>query len=145
MKDSLTLIKNDIKKYYKGFLLVILYFVLLQICFGQICPGKILFGLPCPACGMTRAFFLLLQGNLNASFQMHPLLLPFLFFCLCFIFIKYFLKKSLHFINIYIIIGLLLLVFVYIYRFLIYFPNTEPMTYYKQNLFYNVFRLLKTL
>lgn len=141
MKHSFTLIKNDIKNYYKGILLAILCLILLKVLFGQICPGKIFCGIPCPACGMTRAFCLLLQGHLKASIQMHPLLLPFLFCCIYFIFIKYFLKKTLQNINIYIIIGLSLFILVYICRFITYFPKTEPMTYYKKNLLHFVFIL----
>ncbi|MBO4303527.1 MAG: DUF2752 domain-containing protein [Lentisphaeria bacterium] len=36
-------------------------------------------GLPCPGCGLTRAFFALLRGDFRASVQFHALLLPVLF------------------------------------------------------------------
>jgi len=44
------------------------------------CPVDLIFGIPCPGCGMTRAFLCLLKGDLSGSLQMHPLLLPVLIF-----------------------------------------------------------------
>jgi hypothetical protein len=40
------------------------------------CPTARLFHVPCPGCGMTRAFQLLAAGNLHASFAMHALAVP---------------------------------------------------------------------
>ena len=40
------------------------------------CLVKIATGLPCPACGMTRASLRLLRGDLAGSLAMHPLALP---------------------------------------------------------------------
>ena len=37
------------------------------------CPFKKLFGVPCPTCGMTRAFWCLLEGNVKGAFYYHPL------------------------------------------------------------------------
>ena len=36
-------------------------------------PFTILFGIPCPFCGMTRAFLCLLSGDLTTAFYYHPL------------------------------------------------------------------------
>ncbi len=36
------------------------------------CPMKFLFGIPCPCCGMTRAIFSVLKGNIRESFYYHP-------------------------------------------------------------------------
>lgn len=133
MKETLKLIKQDIINYYKGIILAILSLFLLNSIFHEVCLGKIFFGIPCPACGITRAFFLLLQGKWKESIQMHPLLLPLLLFCFYLGFIKYFLKKSLHNINSYVIIWICLSFGVYIWRFPKLFPNIEPMKYYKEN------------
>lgn len=40
------------------------------------CLLKLATGLPCPACGMTRASLRLLHGDLRGSFLLHPLALP---------------------------------------------------------------------
>ena len=37
-----------------------------------LCPTKILFGIPCPGCGMTRAVKLCLEGELLAAIRMNP-------------------------------------------------------------------------
>jgi hypothetical protein len=43
------------------------------------CPCAGLFGVPCPACGLTRAAWLLARGDLPGALRLHPfapLLLP---------------------------------------------------------------------
>lgn len=40
------------------------------------CPTAQLFHVPCPGCGMTRAFHLLADGALGASLAMHALAVP---------------------------------------------------------------------
>jgi threonine/homoserine/homoserine lactone efflux protein len=42
------------------------------------CFFKSTFGIDCPGCGMTRAFFALLRGNLMESLAYNPGLIPFL-------------------------------------------------------------------
>lgn len=44
------------------------------------CPFYRIFGFPCPGCGMTRAALALLQLNLAAAWQFHPMVfaLPYL-------------------------------------------------------------------
>lgn len=37
------------------------------------CPFKLVFGINCPGCGMTRAFFAALQLDFKTAFQYHPL------------------------------------------------------------------------
>ena len=37
-----------------------------------LCPTKILFGIPCPGCGMTRSVKLCLEGELLAAVRMNP-------------------------------------------------------------------------
>jgi hypothetical protein len=39
----------------------------------EVCQSKILFGLDCPGCGLTRSFVHLAHGNVPASLAVHPL------------------------------------------------------------------------
>ena len=111
----------------------------------QLCIFRIFTGLPCPGCGLTRAFILLLQGKILSSLHYHLLLLPVLFTLLTAgaaftakffkesntvrkkafsIFLK--LDSSKYF------YGSILIIFFlyYIYRMITFFPaGPEPMTY----------------
>ena len=40
---------------------------------GYSCPVKLVTGVPCPTCGITRATRLALQGDFAAATRMHPL------------------------------------------------------------------------
>ncbi|MCL2699370.1 MAG: DUF2752 domain-containing protein [Defluviitaleaceae bacterium] len=54
-----------------------------RLFFINICPVYSLIGIPCPSCGMTRAWISALRGDLRMALGYHPLfwiipLLPFL-------------------------------------------------------------------
>lgn len=132
MKDYIYLIKQ----YWFGIFLSILVLLLLNEIFGYVCPSLILFGIPCPACGITRATKLLLTGHIKASFQMHPLLILVIFGGLLYPIIKKIKKNYCFFIKSYVIISLIIFIGFYIYRMKIYFPNKEPMVYNPDNLFF---------
>jgi hypothetical protein len=37
------------------------------------CPTALLFGIPCPGCGLTRATIAMLHGDFGAALRFHPL------------------------------------------------------------------------
>ncbi|MGL4737961.1 MAG: DUF2752 domain-containing protein [Cellulosilyticaceae bacterium] len=80
-------------------------------------------GVPCPACGLTRSYKYLLQGNVAEAFRAHPLfLLPILVVVLIALRrVDLLLKYQ------YVLFGLVLVV--YVYRMIVYFPHTSPMLY----------------
>lgn len=47
--------------------------VLIWMAFFWKCPSKVLFGIPCPGCGLTRAHKAALQLNFKEAFSYHPL------------------------------------------------------------------------
>ncbi len=53
----------------------------------RICPFFNLFHIPCPGCGMTRAFILLLQGNIIQSLKYNFLLIPLCIFIIIYLII----------------------------------------------------------
>ncbi|MBQ7986357.1 MAG: DUF2752 domain-containing protein [Clostridia bacterium] len=82
------------------------------------CPLYEVFGVPCPTCGMTRAWRSVLSFDLATAFSMHPLfLLPLL------VFVKKAHKKWV----LITVCGIFILV--YIIRMVFLFPDTVPMNY----------------
>ena len=67
----------DAKK-KKGISLIIwliifaLYCVLATKFLGSACPLYLIFGIPCPGCGMTRAWISLFGGDIAKAFYFHP-------------------------------------------------------------------------
>lgn len=62
---------NKIKITLKNCLGYLLLAVTL-ICFYR-CPVKLVFGIDCPGCGMTRAFLAALRFDYKSAFDYHPL------------------------------------------------------------------------
>lgn len=60
-----------------------------------VCPFKLITGLPCPGCGMTRAIILLFQLDITGAFKMSPnvvFVIPFVFMAPIIIFKYYYYK-----------------------------------------------------
>lgn len=68
------LLKEDICHLRYALLGLAIYCVLVHILFGQFCPVVILFHIPCPGCGMTRALFLVLSGRWMEAWSLQPLI-----------------------------------------------------------------------
>ena len=98
---------------------------------GSVCLLQSVTGLPCPACGSTRAVSALFQGDIHGAFFWHPLI-PVTLACLpilaIFVFIYRKRKKRPKILNAAAIVLLALYLAVYIARMALYFPHTEPMT-----------------
>ena len=126
-------IKIDVKNHWLSFVLLLGAMAISQYFFHSVCIFQILFGIPCAACGMSRAFLLLLQGRWIEAIRMHPLL-PFVIIGIIFyIFSKYFVKKYRNLVETYGIILLIVSIILYVYRMKLYFPNTAPMVYREDN------------
>ncbi|OPA81532.1 hypothetical protein BVG16_02445 [Paenibacillus selenitireducens] len=80
------------------------------------------FGVPSPACGMTRAYMSLMQGDIRGAFQFHPLFWMPPLICL----LAWFRRLS----DRVVYICLFLLLSVWVIRFVTMFPHQiEPMVY----------------
>ena len=60
--------------------LVLTFAALLWFAPGPLCPSRRLFGLDCPGCGLTRATFALIRGDIAEMWRFHPLAIPTLTF-----------------------------------------------------------------
>lgn len=90
----------------------------------SICAFYNITGVPCPGCGMTRAFKHLFQGHIAEAFRYHPLF-PFV------IFIPFIFKSKK---QVYLYLAVALLLLVWLIRLKLMFPNVEPMVYKDRNL-----------
>ena len=62
-----------------GFTFICIYFLVAQLLFSYVCPSMWLFGLPCPACGLSRAAWRILVLDFVGAFNYNPaiFLVPF--------------------------------------------------------------------
>ena len=114
-------------RYFFGTITIGAYFVIANMLFGYISPTMILFGLPCPACGLTRAGWLLFTGNIAESFAMHPMFVPAFVFALWAVWMKFcrpYALKKLQNPAILLLLGAFAL---YIFRMATMFPYHPPM------------------
>ena len=99
------------------------------------CPVQTLTGLPCPGCNMKTSLYYLLQFKFSLSLYYHALLIPTI---VVFVSILFNYKNHERIKKLLIIWAVLMIVY-YIYRMIVYFPNS-PMVYDKNNLIYFIFR-----
>lgn len=92
--QTISSILKDIYNIRIALILLLAYFAVTQSIFHTVCPFAILTGFSCPACGLTRAAFLLLTGHFTAAAQLNLtiyLWFPFLLYLCIF---RYFLRKQ---------------------------------------------------
>lgn len=99
------------------------------------CPIQSVTGLPCPGCNMKTSLYYLLHFKFSLSLYYHALLIPTI---VVFIWIVFNHKNQEQTKKLLIIWAILMIIY-YIYRMLVYFPNS-PMMYSKENLIYLIFR-----
>lgn len=103
------------------------------------CIYKQIFGIPCPGCGITRAYLCLFHLDIKGAFYYHPLfwLLPIIAFVIIFNKHK---RINKFFCSPYFwIICSILYLSLYIYRLICVYPN-PPMEYYPLNLIERILR-----
>ena len=129
---------SDVKKFWPiPVLLIVIYFVLHKL-EGAFCPSVIIFGLPCPGCGITRALLYVLQGRLQEAFYMNPSVYLWLLFLLYIIVMRYVLGKPIKYaIVIAVLIGIVM-VLRFGYGMYAYYPTRPPFAYTGGNVMENI-------
>lgn len=133
-KTIINKINSDLRANAVGFLLCACSIGLMKLIFGMVCPMRIFIGLPCPGCGLTRAFILLLKGDIAGSIRMHPLLLPVMAGVFLYLYQRYSLASYNKAIQLYCVFCIVAVFMVYISRMIFVFPYSPPMLYESQNM-----------
>lgn len=117
-----------------GIALFVLYLLLAEIAFHHICPMVIVTGLPCPACGLSRAVGYLFVGEFRKSLACNPFAIFWILFAAYFAYMRYVCGMKVRYL--YEIMACLCLVMMiyYAYRMITVFPSDPPYVYQKHNL-----------
>lgn len=134
-----------IKKIFKYIVILILAFSFI-LAFNIKCIIRTLIGIPCPGCGMTRAWIEAINLNFYEAFKFHPLfLLAPILIILIIIRGGESIDKYTKYIDISIVIIVVLFLGVYAFRMYMYFPNDVPMNINKESVLFKVVNLIKSL
>lgn len=134
-------LKNKKTRYFLIVFFVLLFFIYLFSGHYR-CMTKAITGIPCPGCGMTRAWLALIKGNITEAFFYHPLFwIPPVILLLLLVQkrMKWTIPKWIW------IAVLLIYLLVYVIRMYLYFPHSEPMNMDTHALLPGIYHQLKSL
>lgn len=134
MKSVWKRIVFDIKNYYIAALLFIIYNVIVRWIFHAFCPFLIITGFPCAGCGMTRAVYCLLTGQITRGMNLNPAAPLWIVWIVFFLYDRYIRGKNSKWVKVLLGIVAVLTFMIYLYRMLTQFPSYPPMTYYRNNI-----------
>lgn len=132
-------LQKDWKQYRIGILLAIAFMLMMRWLFDGVCLSVCFIGLPCPACGLTRAGLYMCTFHFREAWVMNAMIYPIACFVLYFVLCRYMLGKEVkgwRFLLWGLLVGLSLY---YIYRMWHYFPQgiegyDYPVVYKENNL-----------
>ena len=72
IKKGFCLFRKDIRSLLPALAGLGLYWLVTHLLFDRFCPAQILWNIPCPGCGMTRALGLVLTGRFAEAWKLQP-------------------------------------------------------------------------
>lgn len=133
-KNILIQILKDLKTYGVGILIYIVYHTITVHFFNASCPLILLFGLPCPGCGLLRSLFCILTFRFATAWSVNPVSYAWMAFFIAFIISRYILGRKSKFISWFFAAVAFITIAVYIRGMILYFPNRIPYVYTPRNL-----------
>ncbi len=116
IRKGLKRLREDLYGLRYALLGIAVYYAAVHLVFGQFCPVMIVLHLPCPGCGMTRAFVLALTGRLKEAWKLQPLVYGWILLAVLFVVNRYVLDRKPAVLTGLLIALLLGTLFFYIYR-----------------------------
>lgn len=126
---------KDMKEYKWLGLVLVLYYLLMEVVFSAFCPLVIITGFPCPGCGITRAFLCVLTGQFVRAWNINPLIYGVILVTLYAGVQRYLLGRKVRGLRKILCILAILMIGVYVYRMYRYFPHRPPMSITRGSLF----------
>lgn len=142
LKTGLLQLKQDILDYYKVTLIIIAYILITNVLFGSACAFVVVTGVPCPACGLTRAGVSLLTFHFVEAWYYNCVIYLIVPFILYMIICRYILQCKCRGMVWSLCVITICLFSLYIYRMICFFPNVSPMVYNERNLLYQFIQWL---
>lgn len=133
LEEAAGLLAADIKKNRYALVIIAAYLLLKKFFLHNACPLVQLTGLPCPACGLTRAGIALLRGDFMGAARLHLFIFAAVFWIVLVFVHRYILGRKLAELKKPAAAALILLAGYYLYRMIRYFPGDAPMSYYYDN------------
>lgn len=131
------------KKVFIVFLIIGIISLLYGLIFkSSLCMFLNITGVPCPSCGMSRAYLSLFRGDLSQAFYYHPLF--FIPIGIIFVMNKK-LRSNKKLFNVLIYTSISLLLVVYIFRLIVLFPDKEPFVFLSNALLPRLFKFIKNV
>lgn len=125
---------------------VIFSIVLIMLIFNIKCIFKSIIGVPCPGCGLTRAWISFITGDISKAFYWHPLFLMIpILAILIFLYFKGSFTKYRRYILMAIILIISLYVVTYIFRMITLFPYIEPLDYNSKSFISKLIYYIKSI
>ena len=129
MKAIWQRIFTDAKRFWPITIISIILYVVVHKIKGAFCPAVIIFGLPCPGCGIVRAVLYVLKGQFAEAFYMNPCVYLWIVFLLYIIVVRYILGKKLKHMKVFMIVLVVAMLVRYGYGMCMYYPNRPPFSY----------------
>ena len=137
-----TVYKRILDDLYQNKTPIIALFILwaiTELIFHRFCPVVIMFGFPCPGCGLTRALFDLITLHPIRALEFNPSYPLWVALAVAFFIRRYVQGKSVSVLRYPVMAVCVITIGIYIWRMTHVFPGKEPMVYFDGNVFARVF------
>lgn len=141
MKTIFRRIIKDIKQWYVVIIAIIIYSVIVKFVFDAFCPFLIFSGIPCAGCGMTRAVYHIVAGDIKKGLELNPVAPLWMLLGLYCVWIRYIKGNKIKELSLLLGIAGVITFGVYIYRMVVYFPDTPPLIYFEDNILIKIFKM----
>lgn len=133
LRKSVSRIGADIREFCRAGIIFLVYFAGADFLFGVFCPQLIITGIPCPGCGLTRAFFCLAGGRIREAAELNFSLFPVMAFLLYCGYFRYVKGEKTRKLGAALALLTVCMLAVYGYGMYLYFPDRAPYIYYQEN------------